>query len=226
MRQASRGQRLWSPLGVLLLLVLLLPLPAGSVGAIEVPTAGADGYIQTNGPTGDIGLGDWYTNTTNGNPGGPGYHYLQTSGPLKSVVRPSVPVLPSFCTRPPFAETVRPANGRSPASHMPFSFPSDQAIISALQLHDGPSVQTAGVWCGVAVGVGVVTARGAAPQPQRRNSGRMAAFSPNCVARQRVRLHRAIRGVAESSSVIGSTPVRMGEQRSGFGWRSISSVKR
>jgi len=60
-----------------LLCVLALSALGGQVPAaraIELPPPGSPIFIQTNGPTSQIGLGDWYTNADNGV--GPGYHYF------------------------------------------------------------------------------------------------------------------------------------------------------
>jgi uncharacterized repeat protein (TIGR01451 family) len=47
--------------------------------AVELPPAGSAIFIQTNGPNANIGLGDWYSASTNGVGGG--YHYVGINVP-------------------------------------------------------------------------------------------------------------------------------------------------
>ena len=56
--------------------VALTPVPAT---AVELPPAGNQYWIQTNGPNSAITLGDWYTSGVAG--GGAGYHYVQFQVP-------------------------------------------------------------------------------------------------------------------------------------------------
>ena len=54
----------------------LTPVPAT---AVELPPAGNQYWIQTNGPNAAVTLGDWYTSGVAG--GGAGYHYVQFQVP-------------------------------------------------------------------------------------------------------------------------------------------------
>ena len=54
----------------------LTPVPAT---AVELPPAGNQFWIQTNGPNSLVTLGDWYTSNVPG--GGGGYHYVQFQVP-------------------------------------------------------------------------------------------------------------------------------------------------
>jgi uncharacterized repeat protein (TIGR01451 family) len=60
--------------GILLAVGVIGLLAAPSTNAFEIPPAGDELHIQTNGPNGLMSLGDWYTNDEPG--GGSGYHYL------------------------------------------------------------------------------------------------------------------------------------------------------
>lgn len=59
------------PMLVVALIGLMAPAP---LRAVELPPTSSPIFIQTNGPTANIGLGDWYTSDQNGFGGG--YHYL------------------------------------------------------------------------------------------------------------------------------------------------------
>ncbi|MBX0331539.1 DUF11 domain-containing protein, partial [Oscillochloris sp. ZM17-4] len=59
-------------------LLLIIAMPGGAI-AIESPPAGLQTYLQTNGPTSDIGKGDWYTSDANGVLAG--YHYHEITVP-------------------------------------------------------------------------------------------------------------------------------------------------
>jgi uncharacterized repeat protein (TIGR01451 family) len=68
------GRRL-PRLGAILLALSAVGLfAAPGASSFEVPPAGDQLHIQTNGPNGDMGFGDWYTSAAPG--GGAGYHYL------------------------------------------------------------------------------------------------------------------------------------------------------
>ena len=64
---------------LLLLLVLLVRLVVVESFAIEVPPSGSAFYMQTNGPQGALGLGDWYTSDDPGT--GNSYHYVTLEVP-------------------------------------------------------------------------------------------------------------------------------------------------
>ncbi|NNJ12284.1 DUF11 domain-containing protein [Chloroflexales bacterium ZM16-3] len=54
-------------------------MPALTSEAAELPPVDSPIFIQTNGPSADIGLGDWYSSNQNGFGGG--YHYLSVEVP-------------------------------------------------------------------------------------------------------------------------------------------------
>ncbi|MBX0327462.1 DUF11 domain-containing protein [Oscillochloris sp. ZM17-4] len=66
-------------LSVTLILVAAMPTPASK--AAELPPVSLPIFIQTNGASADIGLGDWYSSDQNGFGGG--YHYLGIEIPCR-----------------------------------------------------------------------------------------------------------------------------------------------
>ncbi|GAB4437457.1 MAG: hypothetical protein OHK0015_30230 [Chloroflexi bacterium OHK40] len=76
------GARLaWHALLVVLIAAGLALVPPAPTTAVELPPAGSAIFIQTNGPTAPIALGDWYSAITNGIGGG--YHYVYANIPCR-----------------------------------------------------------------------------------------------------------------------------------------------